>query len=295
MMAGQLPTSSKWQGEADQVFARFERSRRRERSWGRVDHRHFAADLLAVLHSLVSGTVDVDRMDYLIRDSYHCGVPYGHCDTVMLIGNLSLGGVNGRLELFLNRKAVDSLDDLLWSRYQLFIQVLNHKANVAMNTLLSEAISDAIRDSLLRQPESVDDYLLFTDDHVMATITNACFRGRLEKRKYAKTLVDRRLPMHLGAEEDPGTNTKRRRARLARARAAAVPVEHVFEGIAESTLLKPGRFPIVLDWNRATRQYDLHPYEQFSQFRHKGIPSLRRVIHYYIDRDDLSVSKGQRP
>ncbi|MFO7561330.1 MAG: HD domain-containing protein, partial [Enhygromyxa sp.] len=43
-----------------------------------------ALDFVFVLHGLVSGTLDVDRLDYLVRDSLHCGVPYGRCDTDLL-------------------------------------------------------------------------------------------------------------------------------------------------------------------------------------------------------------------
>jgi len=288
MMAGDIPFSRKWQHETDAVFEIVQKARVKGRFWGRVEKSRFAADLHQALHSLISGTLDVDRMDYLIRDSYHCGVPYGRCDVEVLIGNLSLGGVGGRLDLFLRRKAVDALDDLLWSRYQLFVQVLNHKANVAMNTLLSDAISDALADSILvlNRPPSIDEYLLFTDDHVMATITKACFHGQLEGRKYAKTLVDRRLPLHLGAEDDPNTERRRQLFKRAKARAAGVTVEKVFVGTAESTLVKGGA-PTVLDWDRATRQFELRRFEEFSHFRHKGVPSKRRVLHYYVDRDDL--------
>src|SRR5258706_825030 len=170
LILGGLQPSGQWQKHASGVGRIYERAYREGKVVGDVESARFPGDCLSVLHSLVSGTLDVDRMDYLIRDSYYCGVPYGTCDIDMLVSNLSIGGARGRLELFLSRKAVDCLDDLLWSRYQLFVQVLNHKANVALATLLSTAISDAINDGHLNHPVTLADYLLFTDDSVMSTI-----------------------------------------------------------------------------------------------------------------------------
>ena len=286
LILGGLAPSSQWTKHATEVGRIYDRAHRSGKVVGAVELDNFPVDLLSVLNSLVSGSLDVDRMDYLIRDSYYCGVPYGRCDIDMLVSNLSIGGARGHLELFLNRKAVDSLDDLLWSRYQLFVQVLNHKANVALATLLSTAIADAIKDGHLDHPTTLSDYLLFTDDHVMSRIHKVCSRGDLETKQYAKTLVDRRLPLHLGSTEDLASKARLRRKKESLARSAGVHPKAVFEGIAESVLLKPGRFPGVRDWNRAKKRYDLRSYEEFSHFA-TLVPPKRRVLHYYVDRDEL--------
>jgi len=46
------------------------------------------------LGALVSGELDVDRMDYLVRDAHHTGVPYGTVDTGRLVTELRLAGDN---------------------------------------------------------------------------------------------------------------------------------------------------------------------------------------------------------
>lgn len=286
MMNGGLPISKTFAQHARKVWASYDGAYKKRRVYGKVYKNDFPEGLLSVLHALVSGTLDVDRMDYLLRDSFFCGVPYGKFDAEILIGNLSLGGVGGRLELFLSRKAVDALDDLLWSRYQLFVQVLNHKANVALNTALSIAIGDAINDAILDRPRTLEDYLLFTDDYVMSTVRRACSKGTLEHKKYAKTLVDRRLPLHIGATElgpEP-TAARVKKALHERAKAAGVKVAAVFSGDAESVLVKPGRFPSILDWNRAKGRYDLHAFAEYSQFKSQKVPIRRNIRHYYVDR-----------
>jgi HD superfamily phosphohydrolase len=286
MMNGGLPVSSTWVRHSEKLWTYYNEAYLRGRVFGKVYKNDFSEGLRSILHSLVSGTLDVDRMDYLLRDSYYCGVPYGRYDADILIGNLAVGGVGGKLELFLSRKAVDALDDLLWSRYQLFVQVLNHKANVALNTALGLAISDAIDDAILDQPKTLESYLLFTDDYVMATVRNACSRGKLEHKKYAKTLVDRRLPLHLGATElGPNPSTARvKRALMLKAKAAGVKPGQVFSGDAESILFKPGLFPSILNWNRAKNRYDLHAFDEYSQFKSQKLPVRRNIRHYYVDR-----------
>lgn len=286
MMNGGLPLSATWMKHSAVLWHYYDEAYQRGRVFGKVYKNDFPEGLRAILHSLISGTLDVDRMDYLLRDSFYCGVPYGRYDPDILIGNLHVGGVGGKLELFLSRKAVDALDDLLWSRYQLFVQVLNHKANVALNTALGLAISDAIDDAILDQPKTLDSYLLFTDDHVMSTVRNACSRGKLEHKKYAKTLVDRRLPLHLGATELGPTPSRERikKALLVRAKAAGVKPSQVFWGDAESILFKPGLFPSILNWNRAKNRYDLHAFDEYSQFKSQKLPVRRNIRHYYLDR-----------
>lgn len=289
ILSGLLPESNAWAEHSSVLFQVYSRTYKSDTAstLGRAKKAGFSQGLLGILHGLISGTADVDRMDYLLRDSYYIGVPYGRCDIDVLIANLRIGCVKGELELLLSRKAVDALDDLLWSRYQLFVQVLNHKANVALNTMLSTAISDAIGDALLDRPATLEEYLLFTDDHVMAVIRQACSKGRLDAKPYAKTLVDRRLPMHLGSADDPETKAGRKTLLQGKASASRVPIESIFTGTAESFLIKPGYFPYVIDYNRAQQQYDIHSFDEYSLFFKKGVPPVRRVLHYYVDRDSV--------
>ena len=85
----------------------------------------------------------------------------------------------------------------------------------------------------------------------MDSVRRACLSGgRLENTTYAKTLMDRRLPFHIGMVDDPGTDRGRATALRERAALAGVPVDHVVVATAKSELLKPGKFPWVLVWNR---------------------------------------------
>jgi len=84
---------------------------------------------LAFLSQLVSGEMDTDRADYLLRDSLHCGVSYGLFDSARLIESITL--VNdpdtGRLEIALHRGGEHTFEAMILARYQMNTQVYLHK------------------------------------------------------------------------------------------------------------------------------------------------------------------------
>lgn len=59
-----------------------------------------------LLHQLVSSELDCDRMDYLLRDSYFCGVSYGGYDLDWLLDNLEMCLTDGKAFLGIDRKSV---------------------------------------------------------------------------------------------------------------------------------------------------------------------------------------------
>ncbi|MFB6136584.1 MAG: HD domain-containing protein [Halobacteriaceae archaeon] len=83
------------------------------------------ADLVAgerELGQLVAGELDVDRMDYLVRDAHHTGVPYGTIDHGRLVRELAL--VDG--DLVLEEGNVQTAESLLLARALMNPTVYNH-------------------------------------------------------------------------------------------------------------------------------------------------------------------------
>lgn len=79
-----------------------------------------------VLNSILSSSIDADRMDYLVRDSYYCGVSYGKFDLQRL---LKIIDVEDDKIVFLE-KGIHTIEDFLFSRYHMFNQVyLNDKSS----------------------------------------------------------------------------------------------------------------------------------------------------------------------
>lgn len=86
-----------------------------------------------ILSALTSSELDVDRMDYLLRDSYYTGVSYGKFDSDWLIGHLTHHEMpNGQLHLALHERALFSFDDFLLSRHHMFLMVYFHKNQCVM-------------------------------------------------------------------------------------------------------------------------------------------------------------------
>lgn len=97
--------------------------------------------LHALLRQLISGEADADRMDYLLRDSYFCGVAYGAFDMDWLISSMSAQVQNGRFVLTLAENGVRAFESFLLARYHMFDQVYFHKTKAGFIYYLEQAIA----------------------------------------------------------------------------------------------------------------------------------------------------------
>jgi HD superfamily phosphohydrolase len=105
------------------------------------------ADLLAgrardtrqkILKSMLSGPIDIDKMDYLVRDSLHAGVPYGrNFDQQRLIGSLCLNAAGDGLAI--SHKGRTAAEMMVFSRYVMFSEVYWHHAVRAGTAMLQRA------------------------------------------------------------------------------------------------------------------------------------------------------------
>jgi len=93
-----------------------------------------------VLKGLISGEADADRMDYLLRDSYFCGVAYGNYDLDWLISSLGVAQHEGQLIMTLSENGVRAYEDMLLARYHMIDQVYYHKTKAGFAHYLEEAI-----------------------------------------------------------------------------------------------------------------------------------------------------------
>jgi HD superfamily phosphohydrolase len=82
---------------------------------------------LRLMRSLLSGPIDIDKMDYLDRDSLHCGVPYGrHFDKQRLIQSLLVNEAGDGLAISTKGKTAAEL--MVFARYVMFSEVYWHHA-----------------------------------------------------------------------------------------------------------------------------------------------------------------------
>ena len=95
---------------------------------------------LQILRDIVSGQVDADRSDYLLRDSLHCGVDYGRFDHRRLIECLTgwQDGDSGELVIGIKRDGIHSFEALILARYQMNTQVYYHRIRRIYDLYLKE-------------------------------------------------------------------------------------------------------------------------------------------------------------
>ncbi len=91
-----------------------------------------------LLSSILSGPIDIDKMDYLFRDSLHAGVPYGrHFDQERLIGSLCLNEAGDALAI--NDKGKTAAELMVFARYVMFSEVYWHHAVRSATAMLQRA------------------------------------------------------------------------------------------------------------------------------------------------------------
>ncbi|MBD5389546.1 HD domain-containing protein [bacterium] len=111
-----------WNGRLDMAMAIFN---------GRYDK--------PFLHQLVSGQLDVDRLDYLNRDSFYTGVQEGVVGTERIIKMMNVH----EGQLVVEEKSIYSLEKFILSRRMMFWQVYLHKTSVCAELMLGHTLDRA--------------------------------------------------------------------------------------------------------------------------------------------------------
>ncbi|MBD0366007.1 MAG: HD domain-containing protein [Flavisolibacter sp.] len=212
------------------------------------------------LHQLVSGQLDVDRMDYLTRDSFFTGVAEGVIGYDRILKML----VVHEGELMVEEKAIFSVEKFLVARRLMYWQVYLHKTVVAAEKMLvktmdraNELIANGIElptashnlDFFLKQHQPDDNFIKhlekFTqldDTDIMCTIKNWC--GHFDKvlARLSKGLVDRKL-LKIKFQAKPYNNEEVRALQTDTAQRLKISEEEaayfVFTGEAVNTTYNP--------------------------------------------------------
>lgn len=146
----------------------------------------------AYLDQIIRSSVDVDKMDFVLRDSYHTGAGYGGVDVFRLI--YTMDNLNGNLAVDVT--ALSTLESFILARLESFRTIYFHKTSRAAQIMLLKALEYARDDLGIFRLGSVDEYLSLDDDTVWAilrqnvksrTIVEDLNRRKLLKCAYEKT------------------------------------------------------------------------------------------------------------
>ncbi len=122
---------------------------------------------------LISGQMDADRMDYLLRDSHHAGVQYGRFDLNRIISTVVAvrEPEAGTLRLGISEGGAHAAERLVLARYEMFTQIYFHKTRVAFDLHLKGALQDILPGGLFPNPaDELDQYLDWDDWKVLGEL-----------------------------------------------------------------------------------------------------------------------------
>jgi len=140
------------------------------------------------LQGLISGSLDLDKTDYLKRDALMCGVPYGEIDVDRLLHALVVveDPHLGRRAIGVREKALSALESLLFAKYQMYRNVYWHHAVRSPTAMYKRMVDDALRAGALQDSELVghtDEGLLHAmRERAPSDLLEAILTRRLYKR-----------------------------------------------------------------------------------------------------------------
>ncbi len=117
------------------------------------------------LQGLISGSLDLDKIEYLKRDALMCGVPYGEIDVDRLINSMLLvtDPSTGRRTIGVQEKALPALESLLFAKYQMYRNVYWHHAVRSATAMYKRLVEDALISGALESSSLAR----FTDEGIL--------------------------------------------------------------------------------------------------------------------------------
>ena len=164
---------------------------------------------VGVVKELISSVWDVDKMDYLLRDSHYCGVQYGTFDLARILDTVILydEDPDGALRLGIDHGGFHALEAFVLARYFMFTQVYFHKTRRAYDFLLTDFIRDLLKAETgkCKYPSSLEEYLKWTDWRILS---EASMKSDPSIKNLAWRLIARQHPKPVydtGDHAEPGT------------------------------------------------------------------------------------------
>ncbi|MCD8292191.1 MAG: HD domain-containing protein [Prevotellaceae bacterium] len=190
------------------------------------------------LHQLVSGQLDMDRMDYLMRDSFYTGVSEGLIGSARIINMLNVKDDR----LVVDAKGIYSIENFLTARRQMYWQVYLHKTSVAYEQTLVGALlragelarqgvelfaspalrfflyNETGRDAFMSNPECLENYIRLDDNDIWTSLKVWCGHPDKVLSTLSRGMVDRLLfKVERFTEPVPPGRVEELRARIAKA------------------------------------------------------------------------------
>lgn len=141
---------------------------------------------MAFLDQIIRSAIDVDKLDFVVRDTYHTGAKYGYVDVFRIIETMDVVDEN----LVVDTSSLSALESFMLARIESFKSIYFHRVGRAVQIMLALALEKAKDELNLTSFNSVEEYLAL-DDYNMWTMLKRCEASReiierLEKRRLIK-------------------------------------------------------------------------------------------------------------
>ena len=139
--------------------------------------------------NIVSGPLDADKQDYLLRDSHFCGVPYGLFDLHQLHRSFVLGGPTDERELWIDADGVHAVEQYVLAKYYLTTMVYRHQVRLITDQMIARAIVLGVEHDGIDElraiyafdgsQEFLERYVTWDDAKFLMAFTAERFEGKL--------------------------------------------------------------------------------------------------------------------
>ena len=146
------------------------------------------------LSKIISGQLDVDRLDYLLRDSHYSGVSYGRFDMDRIISQLCV--VDNKFVVF--DGGYEAVEQMIFARHQMYRQVYFHKTKSVFELMLRRC-GEILKDDLgYVKPDElesgkIDEYVKHDDNWFL----NSIFQSQDRNVKIIANMIKNRKPYRM--------------------------------------------------------------------------------------------------
>lgn len=164
----------------------------------------------SIKKGIITGPIDADKQDYLLRDSYYCGVKYGVFDLERLIESLIPIDVGTEQLIGVKESGVHAVEQFVISKYYMSTQVYRHKIRLVTDAMIVNGLELGIRYDNLQflkdiyqykdDQEYIDNFLNWDDNRIFNEILFHTEKGlckeifqRLKDRKLFKSIFHKNL------------------------------------------------------------------------------------------------------
>ncbi|MEM3905734.1 MAG: HD domain-containing protein [Nitrososphaerota archaeon] len=227
------------------------------------------------LSSLISGPLDVDRLDFLVRDAYFTGATYGVVDIRRLIHLTRLDEHGSSVDI----RGLGAVEELAIARHHSFLNIYFHHTVRAAQLLFYRAFDEIADEVLNFSKMSVEEYLRHDDYTVWSILKNnpktRIFIEKIERRRLPKMVYERKTER---IEEAFSSNKEKSRIEKEIAHESKIDERHIY---LDSSMIPPLTKFGVTEIRLHSEEAEVQPRSWILEMTSKPLG----IVRVYVDRD----------